>query len=94
MPDTPDPLPPDLRFLKGLVLALTATMIGAAVAVVALLWTRLPAPVRAPEGLAIPAGTPVEAVTRGRGWWIVTTADGRVMTFDADGAMLREIDLN
>ena len=87
-----DPLPPDARYLKTLVTALTLTLIAAAVAVVALLWTRLPAPVRAPEALAVPEGTRLLAVTRGPGWWVATTEDGRVLFFDAEGALVRTVD--
>lgn len=93
MDDTPTPLPPDLRWLKGLVAALMVVMMLSAVAVVALLWWRLPAPVRVPEALEMPAGAEPLAVTRGRGWWVVTTTDGRALMFDAGGTLAGEVAL-
>ncbi len=62
----PQDLPPDLRLLKGLVTALTATMIGGLLILIALFVTRLPkaaSPVgpSMPAGLALPAGMTLPA---------------------------------
>ena len=94
-PSGPAPsLPPDLRFLRGLVTVLTGVMIAGLIAVVALLVTRLPgAAVRAPEALAMPEGAAPLAVTQMPSGWLVTTTDGRAFFFAPDGALEREIAL-
>lgn len=86
-------LPPHLRLLKTLVTVLTAVMILGVIVVVGLLVTRFPAPVSEPETLQMPEGAVAEAVTRGQGWWIVVTTDGRVLVFNADGSLRREVPL-
>ena len=88
-------LPPGLRFLKWLVIALTLTMIGGVITVVALLVTRMPqgmaaAPVL-PDRLSLPAGTRAAAVTAGAGWFAVVTTDNRILIFGNDGALQQEI---
>jgi Family of unknown function (DUF6476) len=96
--DAPDPaLPPSLRFLKGLVILLTLTMIIGVITVVAVLVTRMPqafsvAPT-VPKGLALPAGAKAEAVTFGKGWTAVVTSDDRILIFGKDGALRQEVAL-
>ena len=88
-------MPPDLRFLKGLVTVLTAVMIGGLITVVALLVTRLPGgAVAVPEELAMPAGTEVFAITQTPALWLVTTRDERLLVFERDGTLRREIALD
>lgn len=87
------PEPPRLRRLRRLVTALTVTLIGGVIAIVALLVIRLsgaaappPAP-GLPPAIRLPAGETAEAVTLGRGWVAVVTRDAagreRVRVLDA-----------
>jgi hypothetical protein len=91
----PQDLPPDLRLLKGLVTALTATMIGGLLILIALFVTRLPktaapaGPVL-PPGLELPAGTAPRAVTFGTGWVAVVTDKDQILVFDAATGTLRQ----
>jgi hypothetical protein len=96
-----DPTPEELRglrFLRGLVTVLAATMIAGVVAIVVLLYLRLPggatasAPAPAlPDTIALPAGTRAQAVTAGPGWWAVVTAGGDILLYDGQGSLLRRI---
>ena len=89
-------MPPSLRLLKWLVVALTLTMIGGVITVVALLVTRMPqsfsagAPV-VPESLTLPAGVTATAVTFGDGWFAVVTTDNRILILDQGGALRQDI---
>ena len=99
MPDAPDaPLPPSLRLLKWLVIALTLTMIGGVITVVGLLVTRMPqafAPAgpSLPDGFALPEGAKAQAVTFGEGWIAVVTDDSRILIFGRDGTLRQEVAL-
>jgi len=65
-PPPPDPLPPDLRFLKILVTTLAGVMILGLVTIIALLVIRLtaaPAPLALPDSITLPEGTAPQAVT-------------------------------
>lgn len=97
-PETPETveLPPSLRLLKGLVIALTLTMIGGVITVVGLLVTRMPQAFSAPaptlpDGFVLPEGTRAAAVTFGKGWILVVTEDDRVLVFGRDGALRQEM---
>ncbi|MEM7488210.1 MAG: DUF6476 family protein [Pseudomonadota bacterium] len=96
MSDTEDPgLPPDLRFLKGLVTVLTAVMIAGVIAIVALLVIRLPSGAPAlPPAFDLPAGTEVHAVTQTPTTWLVVTTDNRLLVLGPDGGLLRALDLD
>jgi Flp pilus assembly protein protease CpaA len=93
MDETPpeEALPPSLRFLKWLVVALTLTMIGGVITVVAVLVTRMPETFGSspawPADLALPEGAVPEAVTQGRGWTAVVTTDQRILIFNPDGSL-------
>ncbi|MDB2408091.1 DUF6476 family protein [Jannaschia sp.] len=88
------PEPANLRFLRVLVTVLTSVMIVGLVLVVTLLVQRLRVPsVSTPAALALPDGATPQAVTQGPGWWAVVTTDGRILIFDADGALADEIDV-
>lgn len=91
-------LPPSLRFLKLLVIALMITMMAGVIAVVVLLVTRLPDPQALPDlpdSLALPDGAVAEAVTIGKGWLGVLTTDGRFLMFDrATGQLLHSLPLD
>ncbi|MGL6208422.1 MAG: DUF6476 family protein [Paracoccaceae bacterium] len=97
MDDAPEDqaLPPSLRLLKWLVVALTLTMIGGVITVVAVIVTRMPqamsrGPVL-PAELALPKGATALAVTAGRGWFAVVTTDDRILIFGRDGGLRQEI---
>ena len=96
-PETPDPiLPPSLRLLKWLVVALTLTMIGGVITVVALLVTRMPQAVSTagpdlPESLVLPEGVNAAAVTFGTGWIAVVTTDDRILILSPEGRLRQEI---
>lgn len=97
-PDAPDlaTLPPSLRLLKWLVIALTLTMIAAVITVVALLVTRMPQSFAGqgpalPSGLYLPAGTDPVAVTFGTGWTAIVTDDDRILIFGQDGRLWKEV---
>ena len=98
-PDTPEAvLPPSLRLLKWLVVALTLTMIGGVITVVGLLVTRMPQAFSAvgpslPDGFTLPAGAKAEAVTFGTGWIAVVTTDQRILIFGRDGTLRQEVTL-
>ena len=86
-----EPAIPELRFLKGLVTVLTATMILGVLAIVALLVTRLPAaPVPLPETIELPDGAVVTAFTRGPDWWAVATEDS-ILVYDLGGTLAQTI---
>ena len=96
----PEPeLPPSLRFLKRLVTVLTVTMILGVITVVGLLVTRLTqvAPVASlPEGMSLPAGAEMAAVTFGTGWIAVVTTQNHILIYDAAGTLRQDlkIDIN
>ncbi|OYW54741.1 MAG: hypothetical protein B7Z31_11260 [Rhodobacterales bacterium 12-65-15] len=100
MPDAPPdaPLPPSLRFLKGLVIVLTLTMIGGVITVVGVIVTRMPQAFQSitpslPDGIALPQRAKAVAVTFGIGWIAVVTEDDRILIFDADGSLRQEVAL-
>jgi hypothetical protein len=88
-------LPPGLRFLKGLVIALMITMIAGVITVVALLVTKLRGPIPMPEAISLPDGAKAQAVTVGADWVGVVTTDNRILIFDRlTGALRQEVDLD
>jgi Flp pilus assembly protein protease CpaA len=94
-PDT-EGLPPSLRFLKWLVIILTATMIVGVITVVGLLVTRMPSAQTGPTvpaELALPAGAEARAVTMGGTWIAVVTSDDRILIFNTDGTLRQEVQI-
>jgi Family of unknown function (DUF6476) len=91
-PQTSETEPANLRFLRRLVTALTATMIVGLVAIVGLLVINLgrvsPAPAT-PDTLAIPENETAQAFTQGDGWTALVTRDTdgteRIRIFTPDG---------
>lgn len=93
-------LPPSLRLLKVLVIALMLSLIAGVLAVVWLLVTQAPrllapaappAPVpHVPDTLALPAGESPAAITFGKGWTAVVTESGRILIFDATNTLVQE----
>ena len=96
MDDTPDTegLPPSLRFLKGLVIVLTLTMIVGVITVVAVIVTRMPTAMRSPlllpDQITLPSGTTAQAVTMGDDWIGVVTGNDRFLIFDRSTGALRQ----
>jgi hypothetical protein len=89
-------MPPDVRFVKRLVVILTSVMIAGLVLIVGLLVARLtqaPAPLTFPDMLDLPAGITPEAVTLARDW-VLVLAEGEILLFDrATGALSHRIAL-
>ncbi|RYH08934.1 DUF6476 family protein [Tropicimonas sp. IMCC6043] len=81
----------NLRFLRLLVLVLTATMIAGMAVLVVLFATRFPGTPREalvpalPETLELPEGARVSAVTQARDFWVVVTESGEVLFYPAEG---------
>lgn len=89
MDDTPEPRDGALRFLKWLVIALTATMLVGMVALVGLFFTRFASPpLPLPDRIALPDGTRPTAFTRGPTWFAVVTDKDEILIFDASGQTL------
>ena len=82
-----------LRYLKGLVTVLTATMILGLLTILTLLVIRLQAPLPAglPEAIRLPDGTRPVAFTQGDGWVAVVTRDDRILIYDQRGRMIQEV---
>jgi len=95
-PDT-GPLPPDLRFLKGLVTVLTAVMILGLLTMVAIFVIRLgsiaPTPPPLPEKIALPDGVRALSVTWGPDFYAVVTDDRRVLVFDNGGKLIKTVEI-
>ncbi len=82
-----------IRYLKTLVTALSVTMIAGVIVLVTVIVMRFnaaTAPVAFPEGIALPEGARAQAMTRGPGYLLVITTDGRALVFSADGKTLRQ----
>ena len=87
-----------LRFLRALVLVLTAVMIAGMVVLVVLFATRFPAAggaaagMEPPERLALPEGAEIAALTRSSTQWIAVTGAGDIYFFAPEGgAPIRHI---
>lgn len=81
-----------VRYLKGLVTALSVTMIVGFIVLVAVVVMRVNAPAAPawPETIALPDGAMAEAITRGPDYLLVVTKDGRALVFSPDGTTLRQ----
>jgi len=71
------------------------TMIGAVIAVVWLLVTRMPQAFSVqpslPAPLQMPTGTTAQAVTFGTGWIAVVTQDNRILIFSPEGQLRQDV---
>lgn len=97
----PEGLPPSLRFLKGLVIVLTLTMIIGVITVVAVLVTRMQqgfgsqsALPTLPESITLPANAQPQALTFGEGWVAVVTKDNRILIYSTGGELQQEVQIN
>ena len=93
-------LPPGLRFLKGLVILLTLTMIVGVITIVAVLVTRIPqtfgrAGTILPPSLTLPEGLTAGAVTLGWTWTAVVATDAagaeQILIFGPDGRLRQQV---
>jgi hypothetical protein len=89
-------LPPSLRFLKGLVIVLTLTMIVGVITVAATLVTRMPGAMQQtlplPDKIVLPDGAQVQAFTQGPTWYAVVTADNHILIYSRKSrALVQEI---
>jgi hypothetical protein len=83
------PLPPSLRLLRRLVMALTVVMIIGFVVLIGAFVIRLrAAPPPLPDSVALPDGTSATAFTQGDDWFAVVTADDRILIYDRDTGTL------
>lgn len=46
-----------------------------------------------PASIALPEGVRAEAVTAGRGWFLIVTQDGRALVFQSDGTPVSDTQL-
>lgn len=86
--DDTSALPPDLRFLKYLVITLAGVMILGLLTIVWLFVTRLtmPAPLPVlPESVILPEGEVPAAITFAPRWLVVLTEGGTVLVYDRAG---------
>ena len=85
-----------LRFLKGLVTVLTATMIVGVITIVALLVMRFSASddIALPDQITLPAGQTATAFTQGQGWFAVVTETEEIFVYSrSTGALLQRIEV-
>ncbi|TNC48039.1 hypothetical protein FHG66_15435 [Rubellimicrobium rubrum] len=91
MPDPSAPLPPGLRALQRLVMALMVVMILGFLVLIGALVMRLNAtspPL--PDQLDLPEGVTATAFTQGDGWFAVVTQDGRILIYDRLTSRLKQ----
>ncbi len=82
-------IPPELRWLKWLVIALAAVMIAGFLVLIAALVIRLNQnPLPLPDRISIPDGANPRAFTQGDDWFAVVTDDDRILIYDRDSAAL------
>ena len=84
--------PANLRFLRRLVTALTATMILGVLTVIVLLVIRLNTPdntMTLPDRIILPNGTIATSFTVGSDWYAVVTQDDEILIFDQLTGTLR-----
>lgn len=89
-------MPPDVRFVKRLVVILTTVMIAGLVLIVGLLVFRItqtPPALTVPDSIALPDGISPDAVTLARDWVLVLAGD-EILLFDrASGVLSHRIAL-
>ncbi|MEZ7813716.1 MAG: hypothetical protein ACI9O0_001268 [Paracoccaceae bacterium] len=96
---TPEGLPPSLKILKGLVIALTLTMIIAVITVVWLLVTRMPSTlaqrsINLPQNIVLPVGEKAQSFTVGPNYLAIVTKNGSILIFSPDGKkLIKEVTL-
>ncbi|TNC70887.1 DUF6476 family protein [Rubellimicrobium roseum] len=85
------PLPPGLRALQRLVMALMVVMILGFLVLIAALVMRLNADGPSlPQSVDLPEGARATAFTQGGDWFAVVTADDRILIYDRLTGRLRQ----
>ncbi|MBL4541505.1 MAG: hypothetical protein JKP98_25055 [Rhodobacteraceae bacterium] len=81
-----------LALLRGLVIALTATMILGLLVLIGLFVTRFPVPAAPdlPAEIALPAGETAIAITFGPTWYAVVTESQAILIYDRASGALRQ----
>ncbi|EYD72740.1 DUF6476 family protein [Limimaricola hongkongensis] len=93
--DGPVKIPPELKWLKWLVIALAGVMIAGFLVLIAALVIRLNAEaLPLPERIALPEGAAPMAFTQGADWIAVVTTDDRVLVYARDGAFRQSIEID
>lgn len=95
-PDGGDPgLPPELRYLKWLVSALTGIMIMGFLVLIAAIVIRMNAdPLPLPDRIALPEGATARAFTQGDDWFAVVTSDDEILIYDrATSALSQRVEI-
>lgn len=83
--------PANLKFLRRLVTALTATMMLGLVVVVGLLVTRLShKPAVMPDTITLPDGKTATAFTRGDTWFAIVTSDNEILIYNRSSGELQQ----
>ena len=82
----------NLRYLKWLVTALTLTMIGGFLTIVALFVMRFSdmQSVEVPDEIVLPDGARATAFTRGEGWFAIVTEDDEILIYSRVTGNLRQ----
>ncbi len=97
-PETDGPvlIPPELKWLKWLVIALAGVMIAGFLVLIAAIVIRLDAApaLPLPESIALPQGAEAMAFTQGRDWIAVVTTDDRVLIYGRDGDLRQSMGIN
>ncbi len=90
------PEPPNLRFLRRLVTALTAVMIGGLLVITGLLVIRFSqSGPTLPDQIILPDGTTAQAFTQGNGWYAVVTTGNQILVFDQlTGALKQTVQID
>lgn len=89
--DDDQTLPPQLKYLKRLVTALSVVMIVGFVVLIAALVIRLYAdPLPLPDRITLPTGVSAQAFTQGTDWFAVVTSDDRILIYDRASSSLRQ----
>ncbi|PHP26919.1 DUF6476 family protein [Limimaricola cinnabarinus] len=91
--DGPVMIPPELKWLKWLVIALAGVMIAGFLVLIAAIVIRFDAApaLPLPESLVLPEGADPMAFTQGKDWIAVVTTDDRVLIFGRDGSLRQEM---
>ena len=91
-PEGEDPgFPPELRYLRLLVSALTGIMILGFVILIVALVIRLNAdPVPLPDRITLPEGVSATAFTQGEDWFAVVTSGDEILIYDRATGTLRQ----
>ena len=86
-------IPPELKWLKWLVIALAGVMIAGFLVLIAAIVIRFDATpaLPLPESLALPEGAEPMAFTQASDWIAVVTTDDRVLIFGRDGSLRQEM---